>query len=553
VKDGNTTLTLGTDYTVAYTSNTNVGTATVTISGAGNYTGTKTQTFAIVTKAASTLTIEAIANQTYMGTAITPTVVVKDGNTTLTLGTDYTVAYSSNTNVGTATVTITGTGNYAGTNTQTFNITPKALTIRATNAFKIYGEVNPSFSFTYSGLVAGDTEIDDLPSISTPATLTSGVGSYRIILSGGVDPNYTITRVEGTLEVTPAPLSLMVTPATKIYGQTDPQFTFRLQGLKGTDTDAVLRGALIRELGEDPGVYRINQGTLSAGSNYTLTVTGSTLEITKASALSVLEMARITTDWSKEVALPTTVDVLATHGQYYKVEVKWDKSILNLLARGAYSLTGTLILPVGIENPDRIVAKVTIQVLPKPAPGDVTINNNSFGGSTTQFFIPVGDFVVNDPVDNIHVVNFLGDGYDNKYFYIENNKLYWNSAERATGKTSFSIVVRVTDRDGNTIDKFFTINRTRLDFTTLIITNAFTPNGDGANETWGVNDLRFYQGVRISVYDRGGSRLFYTENPDVRWDGTYEGRQLPNGTYFWIFEIEETGEIRRGMLNLIRK
>jgi hypothetical protein len=51
-------------------------------------TGTKTQTFSIVAKAASTLTIEAIANQTYTGSAITPTVVVKDGSTTLTLGTD---------------------------------------------------------------------------------------------------------------------------------------------------------------------------------------------------------------------------------------------------------------------------------------------------------------------------------------------------------------------------------------------------------------------------------------------------------------------------------
>ena len=113
--------------------------------------------------------------------------------------------------------------------------------------------------------------------------------------------------------------------------------------------------------------------------------------------------------------------------------------------------------------------------------------------------------------------------------------------------------MRVTDRDGNTLDRFFTINRTRLDFSSLEITNAFTPNGDGANDTWGVNDLRFYEGVRISVYDRGGSRLFFTENPDVRWDGTYEGRQLPSGTYFWTIEIGETGEKRRGMLNLIRK
>ncbi len=553
VKDGSTTLNLGTDYTVAYSNNTNVGTATVTITGIGNYTGTKTQTFTIVAKAASTLTIEAIANQTYTGSLITPTLVVKDGSTTLTLGTDYTVAYSNNTNVGTATVTITGTGNYADTKTQTFNITPKALTIRASNTSKIYGEANPSLSFTYTGLVTGDTEIDDLPSISTPATLTSGVGSYRIILSGGADPNYTITRVEGTLEVTPAPLSLTVIPATKIYGQADPRFAYSVQGLKGTDTETVLRGALDRELGEDPGIYRINQGTVSAGPNYTLTVTGSTLEITKARVLSVVEMATMITDWSKEVTLPATVNVLSTHGQYYSVEAKWDKTTLNLLARGNYSLEGTLILPAGIGNPDKIVAKVTIQVLPKPAPRDVTLNNNTFVGSATNFFIPVGGFVITDPVDKIHTVSLLGPGYDNKFFEIKDNILFWSSVDRAPGKTTFSIVMRVTDRDGNTLDKFFTINRTRSDFNSLVITNAFTPNGDGINDTWGVNDLRFYQGVRISVYDRGGSRLFYTENPDVRWDGTFNGKEMPVASYFWTIEIGETGETRRGMLNLLRK
>jgi gliding motility-associated-like protein len=359
--------------------------------------------------------------------------------------------------------------------------------------------------------------------------------------------------VDGVLEVTPSPLSLTVTPATKIYGQEDPRFIYSLQGLKGIDTEGVLRGVLTRELGENPGSYRINQGTLSAGPNYTLTVTGASLEITKARALSVVEMGLITTDWSKEAALPATVDVLATHGQFYNVEVKWDKSTLNLLARGAYLLTGTLILPGGIENPDQVKAKLRVQVLPKPFPLDVTITKSTFVGSTTSYFISVGDFVVNDPVDKIHTVSLLGPGYDNKYFEIKDNILFWNSADLAAGKTTFSIVVRVTDRDGNTLDKFFEIKRTRPDFDSLTIYNAFSPNGDEKNEGWGVPGLRFYEGVRISVYERGGSRVFYTENPDIRWDGTYNGKEMPVGTYFWVIEIGETGEVRKGMLNLLRK
>jgi gliding motility-associated-like protein len=362
-----------------------------------------------------------------------------------------------------------------------------------------------------------------------------------------------MTLVEGALEVSPAPLSLAINAVTKIYGQVDPAYTYSLQGLKGSDTEAVLVGAFSREGGEDPGSYRISQGSISAGANYNLTVTEASLQVLKARVLSVTELTGVTTAWSKEAALPATVNVLSTHGQYFRVEVKWDKSTLNLLARGTYSLTGTLLLPAGIENPDQILAKIQVQVLPKPAPRDLTLTNNTFVGSTSQFFISVGDFVITDAVDNIHVVSFLGDGYDNRYFEIKDNILFWSSAERASGKTTFSIVVRVTDRDGNTLDKFFEIKRTRPDFSSVTIFNTFTPNGDRFNDTWGVPEIRFYEGAHISVYERGGGRVFYTENPDVRWDGTYEGKEMPVGSYYWVIQIEETGATRRGIVNLLRK
>jgi gliding motility-associated-like protein len=183
----------------------------------------------------------------------------------------------------------------------------------------------------------------------------------------------------------------------------------------------------------------------------------------------------------------------------------------------------------------------------------VTLSNNTFEGSSTAYFIPVGKFNVNDPTDNIHEVTLFGNGYDNKYFEIKNNILFWSSEESASGKTTFSIVVRVRDRDGNTIEKFFEIKRTRQEFSSIKIPSAFTPNGDGVNDTWKIADLRFYSGVRIQVFNQGGDLMFYTEIPDQGWDGTTAGKILPVGSYFWAIEIGETGEFRRGMLNLIRK
>jgi gliding motility-associated-like protein len=268
---------------------------------------------------------------------------------------------------------------------------------------------------------------------------------------------------------------------------------------------------------------------------------------------SVTEPFLVQTNWSKDPILPIIVTIVLSEGQSFQVGVTWDKSTLNLFARGTYTLFGALSLPTYIGNTNKVRAQIKVQVLPKAPPTELTLSNNSFEASKTNLFINIGAFVVTDPVDNIHLVSLNGDGYDNSYFDIQNNILHWNSADPAAGKDSFTIIVRVTDRDGNSLDKFFEITRIRPEFETLVITNSFSPNGDGANETWGVPDLRVYEGVRIGVYDRGGVRLFYTENPDIRWDGIYEGKEMPVGTYYWVIEMLETGEMRRGVLNLIRK
>ncbi|MCR5295134.1 MAG: S-layer homology domain-containing protein [Lachnospiraceae bacterium] len=122
VKDGTETLTAGTDYSVAYSNNVNVGKATVTVKGKNDYEGTVSLQFQIVAKAITSSMIGAIADQTYTGSAVEPALTVTYGSRTLAAGSDYTVSYSSNTAVGTATALVSGQGNYAGTAKKTFKI-----------------------------------------------------------------------------------------------------------------------------------------------------------------------------------------------------------------------------------------------------------------------------------------------------------------------------------------------------------------------------------------------------------------------------------------------
>ena len=105
-----------------YKDNTKIGTATVTITGKGNYSGSKTVTFKIVKRDISKLTIGTIGNQNYTGKAIKPAVSIKNGSVALKQDTDYTLSYKNNKKKGTATVTITGKGNYIGSVTKNFVI-----------------------------------------------------------------------------------------------------------------------------------------------------------------------------------------------------------------------------------------------------------------------------------------------------------------------------------------------------------------------------------------------------------------------------------------------
>ena len=133
VKLNGKTLKNGTDYTVSYSNNTKVGTAKVTITGKGNYTGSVSKTFSIKNNFKKA-TVSGISTKAFTGKNITQSITVKYNGKTLKNGTDYTVSYSNNKKIGTATVKIAGKGSYTGTITKTFKINPAKQEIQKLTA-----------------------------------------------------------------------------------------------------------------------------------------------------------------------------------------------------------------------------------------------------------------------------------------------------------------------------------------------------------------------------------------------------------------------------------
>jgi gliding motility-associated-like protein len=67
----------------------------------------------------------------------------------------------------------------------------------------------------------------------------------------------------------------------------------------------------------------------------------------------------------------------------------------------------------------------------------------------------------------------------------------------------------------------------------LAIPNTFTPNGDGINDTWVIPNLEYYPKSTVNIFNRWGQKLFSSTGYPVPWDGTYQGSQLPTGTYYY--------------------
>ncbi len=142
VTDANGAKIASSNYSVAYSNNVKKGTATVTVTFKGNYSGTVKKTFEINPAKVSNVKLSS-TSYTYNGKTKTPSVTVKDNKgRKLKNGTDYTVKYSSGRkNVGRYAVKVTFKGNYSGTVKKTFKINPA----------KVSNVKLSSTSYTYNG------------------------------------------------------------------------------------------------------------------------------------------------------------------------------------------------------------------------------------------------------------------------------------------------------------------------------------------------------------------------------------------------------------------
>ncbi|NMM47220.1 putative Ig domain-containing protein [Marinigracilibium pacificum] len=85
----------------------------------------------------------------------------------------------------------------------------------------------------------------------------------------------------------------------------------------------------------------------------------------------------------------------------------------------------------------------------------------------------------------------------------------------------------------------------------LDIVDAFTPNGDGVNDTWSILNTEFFDEVIVRVFDVEGQMVFFSDGYQDEWDGSFEGSELLSGTYYYVIDLGR-GRKQKGSVTILK-
>ena len=244
------TLIADTDYSVTVESKTNAGQYELTITGEGNYIGSVKKTWMIGQKVVSNPSITVADGVYNNGEGVTPTVVVKDGETVIPES-EYTLVYSNNTNAGTGTVEIynAAEGNYQlGENlgsgfSKNFTISKANQAITADDIIATYGNVGVKVTHTGTvGAVTYASSDTTVVTVDENGVLTIlKAGSATVTISAAGDDNHEPAEKEISVNVAKKELNVIISDRTAYVGETLDLSSavlgkdYRVEGLVGND------------------------------------------------------------------------------------------------------------------------------------------------------------------------------------------------------------------------------------------------------------------------------------------------------------------------------
>jgi gliding motility-associated-like protein len=467
----------------------------------------------------------------------------------------------------------------------------KKQTITVTSpVIKIYGDADFSPATASSGLTVAYTSSNTaVASVTGDYIHITGVGTTTITASQNGNSEYDpATAASIVLTINPKDLTVNADARSKVYGDADPVLTYTATGLVGTDA---LTGALDRITGENTGTYTINQGTLSAGNNYTLNYNLADLIIT-TKAITVTAGARSKVYGDADPVLTYTYSPALVSGDgftgvlnrtpgentgnysivkntlalnnnyqltYVPANLVINKALLTATAGNKTVCLGDAVgsVPVsytGFKNGDNAAAlrsQPAVNIPSYNAAGNYPLTPSGGAAANYSFNYASGQLTVLPVPSGTIMQSPTGAGVAAGYqLAAPSGAVYtWSTGEitnTITVRASGDYSVKVINPQG--CSNNFTV---QIRLQTLSIPNTFSPNGDGINDYWLVPELRNYPNVYVTVVDRDGQMVFESRSFS-RWDGRKGSKDLPAGVYFYRLRKAPGQEVFTGWLNLVR-
>jgi len=125
-------------------------------------------------------------------------------------------------------------------------------------------------------------------------------------------------------------------------------------------------------------------------------------------------------------------------------------------------------------------------------------------------------------------------------------------APTATPATTTTYLLSVTDINGCVNTDGIVVTVIQLSFNG-IISNLFTPNGDGINDNWYVEGILNFPDNEVFVYNIYGNVVYTKKAYANDWAGTYNGSELPDGTYYFVIRFDNPSKVVKGSIDILRK
>ncbi|MBS1687038.1 MAG: gliding motility-associated C-terminal domain-containing protein, partial [Bacteroidetes bacterium] len=499
----------------------------VTITDGNGCSVTDAQT--VTEPAAVTITAQSQTNVTCSGNT--------DGTATLTAaggtpGGVYTYSWtpsvssdSTATGLAAGTYTVVVSDNNSCTVQTTFNITaPPAITAQLSSVNELCnGGNNGSITVSAGGgsPASGGYVYTWTPNVSTTDTATGlAAGSYTVVVTDSL--GCSVSR--SAIITEPAALTLTAASVVSVSCSRDSngQVTFAVSG--GTP-------GYQYAISPDGVTFSAPNGTGTFSDLKIGTYTG---QVTDANGCTTTATATITAPDSVTVTI--NIDTVKCYGE----------SNGGLIVTSAGGTPGyTYDFSGGVSNTTGLDQNLIAGTY------GVTVTDSRGCAQTYQVVVPQPDSL-HITITPDHPIVTLGETtviqaisnspYEVMYTWSPADGLSNTNASNVTVTTNNDVVYTVTayiNPHGEHCSVVLQVPVTVVSIYNVFVPNVFTPNGDGKNDFFEIyGDKKTFKFVEVSVYDRWGERVFFSNDVNFQWDGTFKSAQLEPGTFVYNVTVE---------------